>query len=86
MTESQKKRGRPVTHDEAEAAAHRLIHSHFRTPNQARCSIPSDPMDDDLVICDYIREQRAKTQAAPVARRPDFYAWRLVIWPTQEAR
>jgi hypothetical protein len=41
------------------AAALRLIHSHFRSPDRARRSIPVDAMDDDVLICDYIREQKA---------------------------
>lgn len=60
MTETQKMRGRPVTHAEARAAALRLINSHFRQPDGARCTIPRDPMDDDILICDYIDEQEKK--------------------------
>lgn len=59
MNETQKMRGRPVTHAEARAAALRLIHSHFHQPDGARCTIPRDPMDDDILICDYIDEQEA---------------------------
>jgi hypothetical protein len=50
-------RGRRVTHDEALKSAHRLINSHFRNPDSARCSIPVDAADDDVTIIDYIHEQ-----------------------------
>lgn len=68
VTCSQEKRGRLVTDDEAEASAHRLIHSHFHTPDQARCSMPARPEDDDLTIVDYVRETRAlRTSARKLA-------------------
>lgn len=60
QTFTQKMRGRPVTHDEAMASADRLINSRFGKANGARCSIPARPDDDDIVIVDYITEQRAK--------------------------
>jgi len=60
MRTTQFLRGRPVTHEEAEEAARRLIHSHFGAADGARCQIPANPMDDDLLILDYIAEQRAK--------------------------
>lgn len=65
QNETQKRRGRPVTHDEANEAALRLIRSHFNREGGARCSIPADPMDDDLLLCDYIREQRSGRAVIP---------------------
>lgn len=51
---------REVTHEEAEAAARRLVNSHFRNPDSARVSIPANPnRDDDLVLLSYIA-QRAR--------------------------
>ena len=55
-TETQIRRGRPVTPEEARAALRRLIHSHFHQPDGARCSIPAHPMDDDLLLSDYLTE------------------------------
>lgn len=63
MNLTQKRRGRPVTHEEALASARRLINSHFHNGNQARCSIPAQPEDDDLIITDYILEQTNKVGA-----------------------
>ena len=50
----------PVTHEQAMEALRRLIHSHFNEPDAARCSIPANPNDDDLLLSDYIKQQRAK--------------------------
>ena len=58
-TATQVLRGRPVTHDEAAASADRLINSRFGKSNGARASIPARPDDDDIVITDYILEQRS---------------------------
>lgn len=57
-------RRRPVTHVEALKSAQRLIHSHFHQPNGARCHIPLQADDDDVVVTDYILEQQAKEQRA----------------------
>lgn len=65
LNETQKMRGRPVTADEAMASALRLIHSHFGTPDKARCSIPAQASDDDVVVCDYIRETRQAASLPP---------------------
>jgi len=54
---TQQRRGRPVTHEEAKESARRLINSHFKNPERARCSIHANPADDDLIITDYIQEQ-----------------------------
>jgi len=56
-------RGRPVTHDEAGASAQRLINSHFHNADGARVSIPARPDNDDILVMDYILEQR---QAASI--------------------
>lgn len=56
---------RHIPHDEAKAAAIRLINSHFRNPDHARVSIPAKPdYDDDLVLLAYIRQQ-AMYDASP---------------------
>lgn len=55
------RRGGPITHDQADAAAMRLIHSHFNQKDGARISIPADPFDDDILIRDYIAEQRERS-------------------------
>lgn len=60
MTITQEMRGRPVTHEEALKSAQRLINSHFRNRNSARCSIPVSIDDDDVVVIDYILEQQAR--------------------------
>lgn len=50
-----------VSHEDAMAAALRLINSHFHNPGQhARARIPADLGDDDIVIHDYIRQQQEK--------------------------
>ena len=59
-TLTQQMRGQPVSHDEAIKAARRLINSHFRNPDSARCSIPVNAYDDDVLLIDYILEQQAK--------------------------
>ena len=56
-TVTMKMRGRPVTHDEAEASAQRLINSHFHNADQARVSIPVRPDNDDVLVMDYVMEQ-----------------------------
>lgn len=55
-----------ITHDQAMEAALRLINAAFRRDGQVlevnerpRFSIPTRPdYDDDVVLCDYIRQQR----------------------------
>jgi hypothetical protein len=55
---------RLIGHDEAHEVAQRLINSHFGNSNPARMSIPAKPdEDDDLVICAYIEQQRAREAA-----------------------
>lgn len=51
---------RIVSHERAMKAAQRLINSHFGNPDRARMSIPAKEDDDDLVITDYILQQRAR--------------------------
>jgi hypothetical protein len=52
---------RRVTHDEARKAAQRLINSHFdNSGEKAVTRIPTQPDDDDVMICDYIDQQRAR--------------------------
>jgi hypothetical protein len=52
---------RPIGHDEARAAAYRLVNSHFNNPDHARVSIPARPdYDDDLVLMAYIKQQEAR--------------------------
>ncbi|MCJ2074475.1 hypothetical protein MKK68_02210 [Methylobacterium sp. E-016] len=47
-----------MTHDEAREACRRLINSHFRNEDGARCSIPANPdRDDDLVLSAYIKQR-----------------------------
>lgn len=56
---------RPISHDEANAVAQRLVASHFGNTDteQGRASIPARPdHDDDLLITAYIRQQRAKDE------------------------
>lgn len=70
MTITQKWRGRRVTHEEAAESAQRLVNSHFHNPDSARCSIPANPDDDDLIVTDYILEQKeSKEVAFPKAKR-----------------
>ena len=66
---SRELRGRPVTADEARTAVTRLINSHFRNANSARCSIPLNAMDDDVVAADYVEEasERIKELEAKLA-------------------
>lgn len=61
-TITMKMRGRPVSHEEARESAQRLINSHFKNPDSARCQIPANPADDDLIVMDYIRERSAKDE------------------------
>ena len=58
MNQTRELRGRPITHMEAAVAAQRLINSHFHNPDSARVQIPASPWDDDLIIMDYIEEQK----------------------------
>lgn len=55
---------RVVSHERAREAAQRLINSHFNNNREtyphARCTIPVQPDDDDIVICDYITQQANK--------------------------
>ena len=66
---SRELRGRPVTADAARTAVTRLINSHFRNANSARCSIPLNAMDDDVVAADYVEEasERIKELEAKLA-------------------
>lgn len=60
----------PITHDQAMEAALRLIAGAFRRDGQVlqaterpRFSIPTRPdYDDDVVLCNYIRQQKARDQ------------------------
>ena len=61
-TDTQKERGRPVTHEEAQVSAQRLINSHFHNHDGARCSIPRRFQDDDITVMDYIEQQAAATK------------------------
>ena len=67
---------RPVSHDEARRAAQRLINSHFRKPNAAKCTVPTQPDDDDVLICDYIEQQRRKDTADEGTRKGRHPDWR----------
>ena len=59
---------RVVSHEEAKAAARRLINSHFRNEDSARLSIPANPdRDDDLVLLSYIAQRQRGDEAAEVA-------------------
>lgn len=66
---------RPVTHDEAEAAASRFIAYRFKNDSEVpRVSIPANPeRDDDLMLLSYIRQQRraAAPTPSPVEARAD---------------
>jgi hypothetical protein len=65
---------RVITHDEAQESAQRLINSHFHKEPHARIGIPARPgYDDDLVICQYIRQQVAL--ASPVPAQAEGRAW-----------
>lgn len=57
-TITMKMRGRPITHEEAEVSAQRLINSFFHNDDGARISIPVRPDNDDVLVMDYILEQR----------------------------
>lgn len=57
-TDTRKERCRPVTHDEAHAAAQRLVNSHFHNHDGARITVPRRFDDDDITMMDYIEEQR----------------------------
>lgn len=61
---------RTVTHAEAREACRRLVNSHFRNGDEARCSIPANPdADDDLVLTAYV-EQRAAADVDGAAEAP----------------
>ena len=66
-TVTMKIRGRKVNHEEALKAAHRLVNSHFRNPDSARCSIPVQADDDDVTVIDYIQEQKEQAELYAVA-------------------
>lgn len=58
MTNTQIKRGRPVSHAEARAALNRFIAIHFRRSGaHVLTSIPVNHLDDDVTLSDYILEQ-----------------------------
>lgn len=70
MTPTQEMRGRRVTHQEASEACRRLINSHFRNKDSARCSIPASPSDDDLALSDYLIEVNvAMTESLAVLKQ-----------------
>lgn len=52
-----------ITHEQARSAAIRLINSHFNNPDQAKCSIPCDKNDDDILLMDYIGQQVSNSAA-----------------------
>jgi hypothetical protein len=57
-------RKRIVSPERARVAATRLIYSHFHNPGEhARMSIPVNVDDDDIVIHDFITQQRPQTDA-----------------------
>ena len=60
LTITQGMRNHQVSHTDASKAAHRLINSHFGNKDQARVSIPVKEDDDDVLVCDYVREQAVK--------------------------
>lgn len=77
-TDTQKLRGRPVTHEEARAAAQRLVDGFFRKqpaeyydPVPTGSSIPVKATDDDVTIMDYIREQESPCPGEPIMVRAD---------------
>lgn len=63
LTLTQKIRNRRVTAEEAMESVDRLINSHFGNPRKARCSIPANVADDDLVASDYVRQSAAEIAA-----------------------
>jgi hypothetical protein len=93
-TITRKMRGRPVTHDEAEISAQRLINSHFHNADQARVSIPARPDNDDVLVMDYIEEQRAnetalshiRAYASEAARTPIDRDTILGCWDVEQLR
>lgn len=62
--ETQVMRGRPVTDEEADESVHRLVATMFNSTPRARASIPVQAHDDDVLLTDYIREQRAQLSEA----------------------
>lgn len=63
---------RPVTHDEAEAAANRFIAAHHKNDSERpRIGIPARPdYDDDLMLLSYIRQQRRLAQGISAQNGP----------------
>lgn len=56
---------KPISHDEARQSAQRLINSHFSNGKQyAKTCIPAEDDDDDLLICRYIEQQRARDRGS----------------------
>lgn len=66
---------RIVTHDEAWQAAMNFIDAHFRNPKGkgVYTSIPARPDNDDIVLSDYIKQQRslARLNATPSRQEAD---------------
>lgn len=61
---------RPIGHDEAREIASRLIAGAFGSHDKKRphFSIPADKeLDDDLLMCAYIEQQRMRDDAPPAA-------------------
>lgn len=63
----------------ARIAVQRLINSHFRNDNRARCSIPANrENDDDLVAMDYVtqsEERIARSEQALAALEAENAEW-----------
>jgi len=56
---------RPISNDEARAAAQRLSNSHFNNPlgEHGRTSFPANPdRDDHLILMAYIEQRRSQAQ------------------------
>lgn len=79
---------RPITHDEAKAAAQRLINSFFGNREEgARARIPADPdKDDDLVICGYIEQQRAANAGSGITSGETAEQQEAVVPPPTETK
>jgi hypothetical protein len=58
---------RKVSVERALEAARRLINSHFNKPDKARCSIPANADDDDIVLTDYLRQSRVAAYSKEAA-------------------
>lgn len=80
MTITQKLRGRRVTHEEAAESAQRLVNSHFHNPDSARCSIPANPADDDLIVTDYILEQKEIEGEIAMSKEVELPPYSLAEW------